>query len=366
MSAAGASPDEIWDKLKVFEDKAGNWRRESLGPTSLKMSPQELMDTQGRGPPLTMRDVLDAPHVYDEKLGKKAGNLPLYTFSNPNTPTRTMAYYQPYIIDSFTGKPTGDPHYWLRTHTWKPHGPEPRDSEEVLSDLYHELQHGVDQPAGFLHKTGGDPMWLDTKNSNDPVFRYYDALVQRGTPPQEAFAKAEHQRYRNSFHEPIARAAAARADLFNLHNNASGPESARRWMSGNPRNTIENDSPYRFQLVGEKFPRADGGSVDATPFTPRHGNHLTPQQILEIRALFEPSFANRLYAYGEYGDPIEDRRGEKLPIYQRMKMHLLANAMRHGTGRLDSLPPVPPPDQSPDQGSLARDAGYYDVQGALQ
>lgn len=378
LKNSGWSNKDIWDELHVFEDKSGQWRTERLGPTRLISDPRDLQDTAGywKKP---LASVIDAPHIFDEPGTEVRGLHPLSdteteSYARPEdlSGKMTRGEYTPYqrlpgALPQLPGPIAVKPKIWTNSLNGEP-----------LSNILHETQHAISQRQGMMHSPAGDKRWFQTANQKDPIWKYYMSLQKNGMNPDDAKLLANHEMYRRQMEEVYARLTSRREDMFNMLHEMD-PEQARRfaqsnpfWLPGSSSYYIE-DIPRSEQMFSPvRTPRAGGGGVDedstpATPFdNPGPVSHLTPQRMLELQAMFEPSFKNRLYSYGAPGDPLEDRRHDKPPsIFKKLEAaHQLMFPEiwqwwdTHVTNR-NQPPFVLSPEQQ--QGTLTRDAGYYDI-----
>lgn len=281
MERAGASPEEVWNETGLFREPSpasgppGAWRYEVLGPTSMGITPTDLMNDAGK--PYMLRDILNAPHLWNqvpEPKGIRAffgsapdiGDMKVDTSINnpgPPIPADTDAYYQPY--QRTLGMPS-NPYIWLRPYrTFQGAKGLFTPIDDPLAILYHETQHAFDQPAGLLQTVGGAD-WYDAglaadlkgKEPND-LYKGFQKLLSSGMPTDMALRAVEFDRYRRSPPEIMARLSEERMGRYNALRNAGLAKKADAYAKEFPLKYM--DVMPGKAIAGTYIPRRRGGAV---------------------------------------------------------------------------------------------------------
>lgn len=272
---AGQTNDQIWDRLNMFRDAAGNWRKEILGPMDPKISLTKPADT-------TWGAAMNAPHILKRQpeVGstplKISGSAPGYNPDNPK------------VLGLYEGQVKGIPgreqsKIWLRSGS---------EYGDPFDSLVHETQHLLDHYAGTLGTTSPNWDWYreGLKGNHTPEFQAYldklsenygggraspqkvanaikSDLVNNSVPPDwhdEAYKVGEHTAYMNLMHEAMARLAEKRETQFQMLRQMYSPGYAQSALK-DIIPTAQYDVPKKTQTVSKynmsKIRKANGGAA---------------------------------------------------------------------------------------------------------
>jgi hypothetical protein len=179
MLKKGFSDNEIWDAHGVFQGADGKWRKEALGPKTLKIDPTQPSST-------TFGEAVDAPHIFEN--APQLRDMPVHVVRpDPNRPDMTGAYL-------LSAKDLGQKPSILSVVS--------DDVPSMVGTLMHEGQHAIDQPAGLLYDE------LPAKKVTDPYDRYHRSLSEvmaRTADTREAVYQQLYDEYGKAAADRFAR-----------------------------------------------------------------------------------------------------------------------------------------------------------------
>lgn len=261
----GVDPERLFRTTNMWQDAAGNWRQESLGPSRM------LQDPTARAYNTTVGKMWDAPHVY--KQMPDLADMPLRIVGHPKIDA--WGQYHPYETNPDTGSFL-QPSIFLNQLRHPGINEEKLPSDEMWATLMHEGQHAIDQPAGTLlqlpseignYRPGKSPpaSKLQTQMYMEELQKF--PAGQRADPDVQRAARAsvDRQIYKRSLHEMMARLAAKREQTFNTME-AYEPGAGYRWAKENMPWTKQGGADVPRSMVIHKglepYPKKHGGAAD--------------------------------------------------------------------------------------------------------
>lgn len=255
LENAGWSRESIWHDTNAFRDAQGNLRYEELGPSRLLFDPRSVK----KGEEVTMPygQVVDAPHVY--RNAPDLADMEVVMQHRPRSPNR--GEYQPYsrmppdaaaMQRGSLGPIIIKPYIWTSPTNFDP-----------IKNLFHEGQHALDQPAGYLGHASKPLRWSNDKIAGiaeeSPVWKVYQQELLKHGDEAAAREAARHHNYFGQVDEVMARLADRREDRYNFLRELDSESAAQAYARQYP--WREEDVPRELQHWNTPLPKRHGGRI---------------------------------------------------------------------------------------------------------